>query len=739
MNRIWYNAPARRWREALPIGNGHTGVMIYGGKNRETLCFNDDTLWSGYPKDYNNAQSLEYLGKVRELIFSGRNIEADKLAQEKLCGFYSEAYMPLGDAIIKISTARGNNYSRALDLNTAVHTVKCGNTVREAFASNPDNVVCCHIKSEKLFSADITLKSKLHHTVKTDNCLILSGNAPDYSAPNYLRTQRHPIRYDKHKGMAFALCCKVITDGTVSYSDTHMKIKNAAYATLYFATATGFKAFDKMPDTNRENIIKQCTAKLNIPKSYHDIKSDHIKDYQALYNKSSISFLSENDLPTDKLLSMAKSGKTPSSLTELFYNFGKYMLISGSRRGSQALNLQGIWNKDVRPAWSSNYTVNINTQMNYWGVSRANLDECAEPLLSMVYEALQNGRKTAEINYGCKGFACNHNVDLWRKTAPVQGSCNYMLEPLCGVWLSNEVFAHYHNGALQSYKDKVLEIVRESAQFSADYLVLHNGKYVVCPSPSAENNFLIDGKNCTLDYASAFDMALVKQAFDNYISFDFDDELSNRIKEIQPDLYDFQFGENGICEYHKDYEMPERGHRHFSPLYAFYPANVIKYYENSTQTQQVRKLFYDRIGHCSQYIGWSAAWGICLSARLHDKENVKKIINRFLAHSVFKNLFCVHPPFLFQIDGNLGFVAGIHEMLIYEENGAVELLPALPDDIPNGRAENLLVNGAGLSFEWKNSKITRISADKQICIMNSNLADDVVFNENVMITIGKER
>lgn len=733
MNKLWYSNPATHWREALPIGNGHIGVMIYGGKKRETLCFNDDTLWSGYPKDYNNAESLEYLDKVRELIFSGKNVEADKLAQEKLCGFYSESYMPLGNAIINIRGARCNNYSRALDLDTAVHTVNCGNMVREAFASNPDNIVCYHISSEKLFSADISLKCKLHHTVKTEDCLILSGNAPDYAAPNYLHKEKNPIRYNEHKGMAFALCCKAVTDGLAIYSDDCLKIKDATHATLYFATGTGFKSFNEMPDTSQSSVISQCKAKLDIAKSYNDIKSDHIRDYQEIYNKSSISFLAENDLPTDRLLSKAKGGETPSALVQLFYNFGKYMLVAGSRKGSQALNLQGIWNRDIRPPWSSNYTVNINTQMNYWGASRANLDECAQPLLQMVYEALENGRKTAEINYGCKGFACNHNIDIWRKTTPVQGSCCYMLEPLCGVWLSNEVFSHYHNGALQDYKDKVLEIVRESAQFSADYLVLHDGKYVVCPSPSAENNFLINGENCSVDYASAFDMALVKQAFDNYISYGFDDELSMRIKEIQPDLYDFQFGENGICEYHKDYEMPERGHRHFSPLYAFYPANVIKYYENSTQTQQVRKLFYDRINHCSQYIGWSAAWGICLAARLHDKDNVKMIINRFLAHSVFKNLFCVHPPSLFQIDGNFGFVAGIHEMLIYEENGVVELLPALPDNHPNGEAKNLLVNGIQLSFEWKNSKITQISADKEICIMSNNLADDVVFNENVII------
>lgn len=733
MNKIWYNRPAKKWREALPLGNGHMGVMVYGGKKTEKLCFNDGTLWSGYPKDYNNAESLKNLDKVRELIFSGRNDEADKLAQEKLCGFYSETFLPLGSAKIRIKEAKSYAYKRTLDLSTAVHTVECGNTVREAFASNPDNVVCYSIKSKKLFSAVVSMKSKLHYSVKTDKCLCLTGNAPDYVAPNYLRTERHPIRYNENKGMAFALCCKVNTDGTVTYTSKHIKIKNATYATLYFATSTGFKSFNKMPDTNRENVLNLCKEKLNLNKTYEQIKADHIDDFKRIYNKSSISFTDESILPTDKLIKQAKNGNVSPSLAELFYNYGKYMTVSASRNGGQAMNLQGIWNNSVRPPWSSNYTVNINTQMNYWGASRANLGECIEPLLQMVYETMQNGRKTAEINYGCKGFACNHNVDIWRKTPPVQGTCNYMFEPLCGVWLASEIFTHFKNGALQEYGEKVIKIAKEAARFSVDYLVRHNGKYVVCPSPSAENSFINNGKKCTLDYASAFDMGLVKQSFNNYLSLDIDDELSETIKKVQPDLFDFQYGETGICEYHKDYEMPERGHRHFSPLYAFYPANVIKYYENNEQIEQIRKLFYDRINHCTQYIGWSAAWGICLAARLHDSEKVKMIIQRFLSHAVFKNLFCVHPPYYFQIDGNLGFVGAVHEMLVYEENGIVELLPALPDNMQNGKAENLLVNGANISFEWKNGKVIRISADRQIYVMKNNLSDTVDIDENVNV------
>lgn len=733
MNKLRYDEPARYWREALPIGNGHTGVMIYGGKNTEKLCFNDSSLWSGYPKDYNSEESLKHLEEVRKLIFDGKNDKADALAQEKLSGFYSESFLPLGSVKIKIKGNRCSKYRRELDLSSALHTVQSGAMKREAFASYPDKVVCYHIESQTPFSISVCASSKLHHAVMTDDSLNLVGNAPDYVVPNYVRSELFPVKYKEKKGMAFALCVKAETDGKINLSHRRLCVSNATSVNLYFATQTGFIAFDKMPETNRDAVLKECKAKLNLNKSYNEIKNDHIKDFQSVFNKSIVSFGQENESTTDKLLDQVKSSDVPASLAELFYNYGKYMIVSGSRDGSQALNLQGQWNNSVRPPWSSNYTVNINTQMNYWGASRANLDACLEPYLRLVYEALQNGRKTAKINYGCNGFACNHNVDLWRKTPPVKGTCNYMLEPLCGVWLANEIFAHYKNGALQSYRDKVFEIVKDAALFAADYLVLHDGKYVVCPSPSAENSFKTNGKSCSLDYASAFNMGLVKQSFNNYLSFETDDELSARIKDIQPKLFDFQYGENGICEYHKDYEMPERGHRHFSPLYAFYPADVIKYYSDETATQGVKKLFHDRISHSNQYIGWSAAWGICLAAKLHEPSNVVKIMKKFLGHAVFKNLFCMHPPYYFQIDGNLGFVAAVHEILVYEENGVLELIPAIPQDFKNGSVKNLLVNGVQVSFEWKDSKIVSISADKPVTVLKNNLSDQVLLSDNIVV------
>lgn len=736
MHIIKYDKPANSWKKALPLGNGFTGIMIYGSLKKERLCFNDGTLWSGYPKDYKLNESLENLERVRKLIFEGKNAEADALCEEKLTGFYSEAFMPLGEISLKFSGIDKTDYSRSLDLSNAVHTVKSNGCTAEAFSSYPDKISAYRIKTNKPFSVKIKAKSKLKYQVDTEkNNLFLLGNAPDYAAPNYLRTELRPIRYNEKKGMAYCLQTQVQTNGEISSKRSNITVKNATELTLYFATATGFNGYDKMPETNRNTVKQKCEFFLNsVNKDYDTLKANHVYDYDSLYSNQSITFNCDNDTTADELLKSVKNGGEEKALTELLYNYGKYMIISGSRNGGQALNLQGIWNNSVRPPWSSNYTVNINTEMNYWGASRSGLSDCIEPLINMVYETMQNGKKTAKINYGCRGFACNHNVDLWRKTPPVKGTANYMFAPLCGVWLSNEIYSHYKNGFLEDYTDKIKEIVTKSARFACDFLVMHDGKYVICPSAAPENVFSHNGKGCKLNYASAFDMGLVRQAFQNALELSDDNDLKAEIKEKAPLLYPFKEGKNGICEWHKDFETPEPGHRHFSPLYAFYPADVIGFYGNKEQTEWIKKLFHYRIDNSGQHIGWSAAWAICLGARLREKETVQKVIRSMLAHSVLKNFFCVHPPFYFQIDGNLGFVAGINEMLITEENGIVELIPALPDNFgKSGEVSNMIVNGAKISFKWQNGLITEIHSNKPVKILNKHLQSELITNENISV------
>lgn len=732
MQQLIYQKPAWRWRQALPIGNGHTGVMVYGGKHRETLAFNDCNLWSGYPKNHDNPESLRHLKKVRDLIFKGDYKQAEEITKEKLSGFYSQAYMPLGQLKLSFSGVSGKNYERRLDLSSAIHTVQAKGILREAFASYPDQIAVYHIKSQKPFSISITAKSRLRSQVIIDQGLNLVGNAPDYAAPNYLRTELRPIRYNEGKGMSFCLRTEAVTDGIVCYGKKGITIKHATQATLYMATATGFRGYDQMPSTDITVPLAICKQTiLNRKGSYEEIKQRHMADYQDIYGRQSLTFGANTEETTDNLVQSAKKGCVDPALVSLLYNYGKYMIIAGSRTGGQALNLQGIWNKDIRPPWSSNYTANINVQMNYWGVTASNLGACIEPYIRLVREIMERGRQTAKINYGCGGFACNHNVDLWRHTSTVKGSPAYMYAPMCGVWLANELYAHYKNGGLEEYRTEIAEIVTEAARFANDYLVLYQGHYVTCPSASPEASFQMHGGTHCLDYASAFEMGLVKQVFANYLEFGTDSSLTSGVTEKLAHLYPFQSGRTGLLEWHADFEIAEKGHRHFSPLYGFYPGRVIRYHRDTKEAQWVRQLFDYRTAHAKSYIGWSAAWAICLAGRLHDGEQAFHIIQSMLGHAIFQNLFCIHPPFLFQIDGNLGFVAGINELLLYEEDGVIDLLPGLPQAWPDGEVRNMVVNGAEISFSWQAGLVTAVSCTQPICIRNEKLASNIQYTDNI--------
>lgn len=736
MHTLKYNAPARRWREALPLGNGFCGIMIYGSLKKERLCFNDGTLWSGYPKSYDSEKSLKALSQVRKLIFEGKNAEADALCEEQMSGFYSESFLPLCELEINFRKIKPALFSRELDLFKGLHTVTSRECTSEAFSSYPDKISAYRVKSKKPFSAELKLKSKLKYEVKTeDNAVFIMGNAPDYVAPNYLRTELFPVKYNEKKGMAFCLEALVETNGKKTPLKSGMRIENATEITLYFVTATGFSGFDKMADTKREPQKAKCKAALNNAElNFEALKARHIADFSKLITKQSVSFGHEYAGFTDSLLKSVKAGGDEKALCELLYNYGKYLTVSGSRKGSEALNLQGIWNNSVRPPWSSNYTVNINTQMNYWGASRASLSSCIEPLIRLTEEVMINGEKTAQKNYGCRGFACNHNVDIWRKTPPVKGDASYMFAPLCGVWLANEVYLHFKNGELCEYKERIEKIVSSAAAFASDFLVMHDGHFTVCPSTSPENKFVLNGKKCKLDFSSAFDLGLVRQAFKNALEISKNAELKSEIEKKLALLAPFKEGRNGILEWHADFDTPEPGHRHFSPLYAFYPGNVLGYYENEELKNAVLKLFKFRTDNSKQYIGWSAAWAVCLASRLREPERVAFIIRNMLSHSVFENLFCVHPPFLFQIDGNLGFVAGINEMLLSEENGKIELLPALPKSFKRtGEVKNMTVGGAKISFKWQNGEVTEITCDKKSEFLNKHISKDAFFCENVLI------
>ncbi len=733
MNKLFYLSPAKFWHQALPVGNGHTGVMIYGGKSSEKLMFNDSNLWSGYPKNHDNPESLEYLDEVRDLIMAGENKLAQNIIEEKLIGDYSDAYLPLAEIDIKIIGANKRNYSRTLDISNSIVNIETANIQREAFASFPNKVFVYKITSKTPISITLNGKSQLKYEIDTtDGNFNILGNAPDFATPHYLKTKK-VATYDEGKGMSFCLSAKFVTNGSCAANNKSVLISKATEITIYFTTATGFVGYDKMPKTSRKYALELAQKTLTpLSNNYEQIKQSHINDYTQIYKKQSLDLKSDIDLPTDRLLKEAKLGRVHNGLVELIYNYGKYLLISSSREGGSACTLQGIWNKDLKAAWSSNYTANINTEMNYWGMSQCNLSECAEPFVRLVCEVMQHGKTTAHTNYNCDGFACNHNIDIWRKTAPVKGESEYMFAPLCGVWLANELYEHLRYGDMEKYRADIQNITTEAAKFACDFLILRNGEYITCPSTSPEASFIKDGQKCSVDYASAFDLGLIKQLFTNYLEFGTDKTLMQKISQRLAKIRPFTCGEYGINEWSQDYNMPEKGHRHFSPMYAFYPAKVIGYYRNPQEREWVEQLYNRRIENSSSFIGWSSAWGISLAARLRKAEKAKMILDRMIKSSFFKNLFDFHPPFFFQIDGNLGFLSAINELLVTEEDEVIELLPALPSKFNEGEIKNIrTATGNTLSFSWKEGLVTSLVVEgKQMKLRNLHLTNDIVL-ENV--------
>lgn len=723
MSRLRYSAPAKFWHEALPIGNGRIAVMVYGGKNKERLAFNDATLWSGYPKNHDRKESYDNLSRARELVFNGKYPEATEFVQNNLYGNYSEAYMPLGELTISVSGNTSGEYYRELSLDDALMTVCSGSIRRSSFVSYPDNVAVSRIESDSPFSIKIKARTRLKGTSYTDKgMLILSGNAPDYAAPNYLIGELFPIRYNEGKAMAFCLITKVVSDGEVIFTGKSIKVRNATYVNIYSRTGTGFKGYDKMPQTDRNTVVEECMAGFSETCEYQELLRRHKEDYKRLYEKHSLR-LSDGNSDVKAMLDDADKGNVSADLINLFYNYGKYMTIAGSR-DSQPLNLQGQWNNSKRPPWSSNLTTNINFEMNYWATSEVNLKECLYPFYNSVKEIVARGKKTAKVNYNADGFACNHNVDIWRNTSPVKGNPAYMYAPLCGIWIANEMMKHKLN-TIRRFDSDAEDILREAALFCLDYLTEKDGYLVTCPSASPELDFYCDGKRCALGYASAFEMAIIRECFMNVMRSNLESSLKERVEEAEKRLLPYKKAEDGrLYEWNEDFTIKDKGHRHFSPLYGVYPGTTVGYYSDKDLCDAAYKLFRSRVDNSSSSIGWSAAWGICLAGRFHDKNTADKIIRNMMKKSVLPNLFDYHPPTYFQIDGNLGFIAGINNLLVYEERGIIEMLPACPEFMSSGAVKGHIVNGIELEYEWKDGEIVSLKASENVKVRKAHIASD---------------